>query len=108
LYPDLAARIRAVPYDARASFQSLSHATGVPATTLWRRYKAGFFKKYTRPLKPALTTSNKYVRMDWALRFIDADNLVNNMEHVVHIDEKWFYIKRPVQKVANTYIPALY
>ncbi|OQR83179.1 hypothetical protein ACHHYP_20759 [Achlya hypogyna] len=53
LYPDLAARIR-------ASFQSLSHATGVPATTLWRRYKAGFFKKYTRPLKPALTASNKF------------------------------------------------
>jgi hypothetical protein len=98
-HPDLASRIRSVPYSERTSLQSLAHAVGVPCTTLWRRYNKGYFKKYSRPLKPALSAANKYVRSHFALKFVNAENLVSDMDNYVHIDEKWFYLKRCRQKV---------
>ena len=70
LHTDLRARIQAVPFAARTSLRDLAAAVGVPKSTLHDRFVAGYLKKYTRPLKPALTDSNKYVRNQFLLTIV--------------------------------------
>ena len=50
-------------------------------------------------LKPTLTDENKMSRMELALSFIDKNNTskFENMEDLIHIDEKWFYLTKDGQ-----------
>ena len=50
-------------------------------------------------LKPTLTEENKMSRMELVLSFIDESNTskFENMEDLIHIDEKWFYLMKDGQ-----------
>ena len=50
-------------------------------------------------LKPTLTEENKMSRMELALSFVDKSNTskFKNMEDLIHIDEKWFYLMKDGQ-----------
>ena len=50
-------------------------------------------------LKPTLTEENKMSRMELALSYIDKNNTskFENMEDLIHIDEKWFYVTKDGQ-----------
>ena len=50
-------------------------------------------------LKPTLTDKNKISRMELALLFIDKNNTskFENMEDLIHIDKKWFYLTKEGQ-----------
>ena len=54
---------------------------------------------HTSSLKPTLTDENKISRMELALLFIDKNNTskFNNMEDLIHIDKKWFYLTKDGQ-----------
>ena len=53
----------------------------------------------TSSLKPTLTDENKMSRMEMALSFIDNNNRskFKNMEDLIHIDKKWFYLTKDGQ-----------
>ena len=50
-------------------------------------------------LKPTLTEENKMSRIELALSFIDKNNTrkLENMEDLIHIDKKWFYLTKDGQ-----------
>ena len=54
---------------------------------------------HTSSLKPTLTDENKISRMELALSFIDKNNTskFENMEDLIHIGEKWFYLTKDGQ-----------
>ena len=54
---------------------------------------------HTSSLKPTLTEENKMSRMELALSFIDKNNTskFENMEDLIHINEKWFYLTKDGQ-----------
>ena len=54
---------------------------------------------HTSSLKPTLTEENKMSRMELALSFVDKNNTskFENMEDLIHIDEKWFYLTKDGQ-----------
>ena len=54
---------------------------------------------HTSSLKPTLTEENKMSRMELALSFIQKNNTskFENMEDLIHIDEKWFYLMKDGQ-----------
>ncbi|KAH9191839.1 hypothetical protein AeNC1_006185 [Aphanomyces euteiches] len=93
MYPDLLERIRPTTAKDRGTFRDLAEATGIPKSVLFDRFKAAYFKKYTRPLKPQLTPANLYFRSKWASSHITSDSSVDSMENYVHVDEKWFFLK---------------
>ena len=51
-------------------------------------------------LKPTLTEENMMSRMELALSFIEKNNTskFENMEDLIHIDEKWFYLTKDGQR----------
>ena len=55
---------------------------------------------HTSSLKPTLTEENKMSRMELALSFVDKNNTskFKNMEDLIHIDEKWFYLMKDGQR----------
>ena len=55
---------------------------------------------HTSSLKPTLTEENKMSRMELALSFVDKNNTskFENMEDLIHIDEKWFYLTKDGQR----------
>ena len=55
---------------------------------------------HTSSLRPTLTEENKMSRMELALSFIDKNNTskFKNMEDLIHIDEKWFYLMMDGQR----------
>ena len=54
---------------------------------------------HTSSLKPTLTEENKMSRMELVLSFVDKNNpsKFENMEDLIHIDEKWFYLTKDGQ-----------
>ena len=54
---------------------------------------------HTSSLKPTLTDENKVSRTEMALSVIDKNNTskFKNMEDLIHIDEKWFYLMKDGQ-----------
>ena len=54
---------------------------------------------HTSSLKPALMEENKMSRMELALSFINKNNTskFENMEDLIHIDKKWFYLTKDGQ-----------
>ena len=55
---------------------------------------------HTSSLKPTLMEENKMSRMELALSFIDKNNTskFEDMEDLIHIDEKWFYLTKDGQR----------
>lgn len=99
---DYSNRIQAmkdVPLEDRQNIRTLSYAINVPATTLWRRMKDGSLKRHSNAVKPWLTDQNKLDRLLFSYSHLELSGHFSDMYDVIHIDEKWFYMK----KVNNTY-----
>lgn len=87
-------RMRAVPFNKRSNFRSLSYAIGIPKTTLFRIFKRGEFKRESNVVKPYLTDQNKKQRVEFCLSKIHPDGKFLDLFDHIHIDEKWFYMTR--------------
>lgn len=82
----------------------LASETKIPKSTLHDALKRGDIVRRTNSLKPLLTNQNKFDRMRFALSFIrrmphENKFVFDNMRNVVHVDEKWFYLKRENQRM---------
>ncbi|KAG7346706.1 hypothetical protein IV203_005775 [Nitzschia inconspicua] len=104
-YAELIAKIPAIPLSNRTCFRSTSMSTGIPIGSLHRVISKGGqgVRRLSSAVKPVLTEQNKKERIEYALKNIDFDRgLFKPMMDVVHVDEKWFYMK----KVNRTYFLA--
>ncbi|CAM0144787.1 unnamed protein product [Urochloa decumbens] len=91
--------IKNIPLKQRSTFQDLANALGVKKSTLYNRFKEGYFRRHTNDLKFSLTDPNKIARVKYCLSMMDALSLsFNPMYNIVYIDEKWFYRTRKNQK----------
>ncbi|ETV79928.1 hypothetical protein H257_07131 [Aphanomyces astaci] len=66
-HDSVAARLKLVPKARRTKFRSIAAAMSMPKSTLHDYYRRGIFVKYSSTVKPALTDSNKAVRLKWAI-----------------------------------------
>ena len=93
--------IKSVPLSECTTFQDLANALGVKKTTLYSRYKEGYFRRHTNDLKFSLTDENKKARVRYCLTMLHAlfgAHTFNPMYNIIYIDEKWFYRTRRNQK----------
>ncbi|KAG3056439.1 hypothetical protein PI124_g22534 [Phytophthora idaei] len=65
-----AAQVAAVPVCERQTLPSLSEATGIPTTTLWRYVKAGRLRRAVSHVKPALTDAHKVRRLIYCMMHV--------------------------------------
>ena len=85
----------------RKTYRSTAKAMGVTLSTVQRMLlHRDVCRIHTSSLKPTLTEENKMSRMELALSFIDKNNTsrFENMEDLIHIDKKWFYLRKDGQR----------
>ncbi|XP_017240013.1 uncharacterized protein LOC108212812 [Daucus carota subsp. sativus] len=96
-------QIKKVPLSRRTSLESLAYAINVSKSTLHRNFKSGRLRRHSNHVKPYLKDSNKKARAQFSLSMIDKSSLPHDphfkdMNDMIHIDEKWFYISKKAEK----------
>ena len=89
--------LKEIPRRRHKTYRSTAKAIGVSLNTVQRMLlQKDVCRVHTSSLKPTLTEENKMSRMELALSFIDKNNTskFENMEDLIHIDEKWFYLMK--------------
>ena len=92
--------LKEIPRHRRKTYRSTAKAMGVSLNTVQRMLlHKDVCRVHTSSLKPTLTEENKMSRMELALSFVDKNNTskFENMEDLIHIDEKWFYLLKEGQ-----------
>ena len=94
--------LKEIPRRRRKTYRSTAKAMGVSLNTVQRMLlQKDVCRVHTSSLKPTLTEENKMSRMELALSFIDKNNTskckFKDMEDLIHIDEKWFYLTKDGQ-----------
>ena len=92
--------LKEIPQRRRKTYRSTAKAMGVALSTVQRMLlHQDVCHIHTSSLKPTLMEENKMSRMELALSFIDKNNTskFKNMEDLIHIDEKWFYLTKDGQ-----------
>ena len=93
--------LKEIPQRHHKTYHSTAKAMGVTLSTVQRMLlHQDVCCIHTSSLKPMLTEENKMSRMELALSFIDKNNTskFKNMEDLIHIDEKWFYLMKDGQR----------
>ena len=92
--------LKEIPRHRRKTYCSTAKAMGVALSTVQQMLlHRDVCCVHTSSLKPTLTEENKMLRMELALSFIDKNNTskFKNMEDLIHIDKKWFYLTKDGQ-----------
>ena len=87
--------LKEIPWHHCKTYCSTAKAMGVSLSTVQRMLlQQDVCHIRTSSLKPPLMEENKMSRMELALSFIDKNNTskFENMEDLIHINEKWFYL----------------
>ena len=97
-----------IPLAKRTTLRSMSYATKISKTTLQRRKEDGTLKRHSNPIKPVLKEENKRERLQFCVSMLEKESIPHdpqfiNMNNIIHIDEKWFYLTK---KKENYYILA--
>ena len=93
--------LKEIPQGRRKTYHSTVKAMGVALSTVQRMLlHRDVCHVHTSSLKPTLTEENKMSRMELALSFVDKNNTskFENMEDLIHIDKKWFYLTKDGQR----------
>ena len=93
--------LKEIPWHCRKTYRSTVKAMGVALSTVQLMLlHRDVCRVHTSSLKPTLTEENKMSRMELALSFVDKNNTskFENMEDLIHIDEKWFYLTKDGQR----------
>ena len=90
----LSETIRNVPRWKRKTLRSLSHATGIPKSTIDDYINRGLLKRSRNSVKPKLRPENMQHRVDFVKSKVEEDGRFSDLYTDVHIDEKWFYIMK--------------
>ena len=93
--------LKEIPWHCCKTYRSTAKAMGVSLNTVQQMLlQKDACRVHMSLLKPTLTEENKMSRMELALSFIDKNNTskFENMEDLIHIDEKWFYLTKDGQR----------
>ncbi|XP_021771687.1 uncharacterized protein LOC110735806 [Chenopodium quinoa] len=90
--------LTSVPLYKRTTKSGYVTALHISKSTLHRLRKKGRLRTHTNTNHPALTDNHKIARLKWVLSHInpipaEGDPTFIDMQQVIHIDEKWFYLK---------------
>ncbi|XP_047258607.1 uncharacterized protein LOC124890829 [Capsicum annuum] len=85
------------------NIRTLAFAMNMAKSTIFQRVKDGTHRPHSNCIKPQLTEGNKNVRLQCCLSMIDQNRInINpmfmNMFNYVHIDEKWFFLSKKVER----------
>ncbi|KAK1944846.1 hypothetical protein P3T76_003379 [Phytophthora citrophthora] len=99
---DLNHAIELTPLENRTDLRTLAESLGIPKSTLHDYFRAGVFRCHTARAKPMLSDAQRADRVKFAAEFVfrDAEKRLsfNSMLDYVHLDEKWFYLKKVKQR----------
>ncbi|XP_074265985.1 uncharacterized protein LOC141588442 [Silene latifolia] len=92
-------RMEHIPIN-RTTLKRLGKAIGHSSSTCHRWVKEGLIKSHTNSIHPALSQDNKFIRLHFVMGKLVFDRLLRcvmfkDMSHIIHIDEKWFYMTNP-------------
>ena len=93
--------LKEIPRRRRKTYHSTAKAMGVALSTVQQMLlHRDVCCVHMSSLKPTLTEENKMSRMELALSFMDKNNTskFENMEDLIHINEKWFYLTKDGQR----------
>nr|CCA27213.1 transposase putative [Albugo laibachii Nc14] len=102
---DLHERMSKLKLEQRGDLRSLSAALSIPSTTLQRYVKNKVLRVHTVTLKPTLSEDQKAERVRFISSFIvlnPRDTTFSPMYDRVHLDEKWFFMKKTKRHVYLT------
>lgn len=89
--------IEPVHMQRRRTYRSLSKASRINLSTLWRAKKRGDINRCRSDPKPVLNIKNKLKRVEFSLKFTSPhppNFSFDSMLDRVHLDEKWFYLMK--------------
>ncbi|KAE8781434.1 hypothetical protein D1007_45294 [Hordeum vulgare] len=98
-------RTSTIPLNKRRTIRALARSLSVPRSTLHRRFQMDELKRVTNTVKPTLKPENKVRRLEFCISMLDelwistSRPLFKPMTNIVHIDGKWYDMKR----AKNTY-----
>ncbi|XP_021721939.1 uncharacterized protein LOC110689458 [Chenopodium quinoa] len=95
--------LQSVPLYKRTTERSYAGALNVSHSTIHKLRKKGRLRTHTSTNHPALTSNHKVARLKWVLSHINpiptqGDTKFVDMQEVIHIDEKWFYLNPETSK----------
>ena len=97
-------RITAIPLNRRSTLRSLAKSLDVGISTLHRKFKLGLLRRHSNTLKPHLKESNKRERLQFCISMLDQTSLGDaeprfiDMQNILHMDEKWYYMTKKARK----------
>ena len=100
LHAEFRQGLKEIPWRCSKTYHSTAKAMGVALSTVQRMLlHRDVCHIHTSSLKPTLMEENKMSRMELALSFVDKNNTskFENMEDLIHINEKWFYLTKDGQ-----------
>ena len=93
-------KVKSIPYEQRETIKSLAAAMSMAPTTMHRHIGYGSFSWSPSVIKPVLSEAHKLARIKYAL-----NNLIPRPDlnmaifkecfNTIHVDEKWFYLRKP-------------
>ena len=100
-HPEFRQGLKEIPRRHRKTYCSTAKSMGVALSTVQGMLlRRDVCHVHTSSLKPTLTEEHKMSRMELALSFIKKNNTskFENMEDLIHIDKKWFYLMKDGQR----------
>ncbi|KAH6793329.1 hypothetical protein C2S52_003806 [Perilla frutescens var. hirtella] len=96
-------RVSRLPLKQKSSIRTLAKGIDCKKSTVGRWIKQGLIRAHTSAIRPDLTASNKLLRLRFTLEALELDRNANmltfkSMYNTVHIDEKWFYMKKETHR----------
>lgn len=95
--------IKALPPCKRRTVRVLAKSIGVPKSTLQDMIKRKYLLRHTNSVKPSHTEFNILQRLKHIVRCIVPESInddpkFSDMNHLIHLDEKWFNLMEITEK----------
>lgn len=82
-----------LPLSERQTLSDISSNLGISKTTIHRIIKeTKCLRPHSSSVKPTLTPDNEQERYLHCIRHVGNDGSYEPMNHIIHVDEKWFYM----------------
>ncbi|RLN33604.1 hypothetical protein C2845_PM03G27170 [Panicum miliaceum] len=97
-------QMASIPLNRRSTLKSLAKSLDVSVSTLHRKFKLGEIRCHSSTLKPLLRESNKRDRLKFCILMLDQATLGDaepkfiDIQNIVHIDEKWYFMTKKGRK----------
>ncbi|KAE8882550.1 hypothetical protein PF003_g33386 [Phytophthora fragariae] len=99
----LCEHVSAVPVNERENHRKIQQASNTSSYLIQQLIKEGYMRRALRQTRSLLTASHKVARLKLAVNHVklngDGQYYFDPMFDVVHIDEKWLYVKKIAQRV---------